>query len=208
MISGIPAALGMTVLAVLVAGCSFTFTVKSGPRRVPVTQAPYTPRTYADCFLLPRAKARAVLGIAVSRPQALPPGLCVYSLPRGLGTLNFAVTEFRSAAMALGDLRQRRSQDTGLAGMKVAPVSRLGQQAMSFTTNNDASVDVVIGTREFGASIFWDRITTQMVITLARDAVRRLTHLTPPRTVARSAAGDRALVVEDLPGAGRRAPPQ
>jgi hypothetical protein len=161
---------GVAAACVMVAGCS----AAPAPAPAPGSGRPSAPASAAACFLLSGAQMRAAVGTPVGRPDALPPGVCVHQLPHAAGTLNFDVTSFSSAAQARGSLRDEESSDSGVTGMKILPVPGLGQEAVAVTSSEGAFALVVAGTKELTVSISWPRATAQMVITLAREAARRL----------------------------------
>jgi hypothetical protein len=102
------------------------------------------------------------------------PGVCVHPLPHGIGTLDYDVTTFSSAAQARSGLRSEARSDVGASGLKIVPVPGLGQAAVAVTGQQGALALVVTGPRELTVSISWPQATYQMVVTLAREAFRRL----------------------------------
>jgi hypothetical protein len=131
-------------------------------------------KSTAACFLLSATQMQAAMRMAVGPGKPLLSGVCVHPLPHGIGTLDYDVTTFSSAAQARSALRSEERSDVGVSGLKIVSVPRLGQAAVAVTGQQGALALVVTGRRELEVSISWPETTYQMVVTLAREAFRRL----------------------------------
>jgi hypothetical protein len=156
----------------MVAGCSGTSS--SAMARAAGRSAAVSPSSSAECFLLSGAQVQAVVGLPVGLATAVLSGVCVYQFPHGAGGVNFGVASFASAAQARGDLRQTVSSDAGPTGLKVASIRGLGQEAITVLGGQAAAAIVVIGPKELTVNISLPQATSQMAITLAREAIRRM----------------------------------
>jgi hypothetical protein len=130
-------------------------------------------KSTAACFLLSETQMQAAIRMAVGPGKPLLSGVCVHPLPHGIGTLDYSVTTFSSAAQARHALQSEERSDMGLSGQKIVPVPGLGQAAVAITGQGALAL-VVTGPRELTVSISWPEATYQMVVTLAREAFRRL----------------------------------
>jgi hypothetical protein len=130
-------------------------------------------KSTAECFLLSDTQMRAATRMAVGPGKSLLPGECVHPLPHGIGTLDYGVTTFSTAAQARSALQSEERSDMGLSGQKIVAVPRLGQAAVAITGQGALAL-VVTGSRELKVSISWPAATYRMVVTLAREAFRRL----------------------------------
>ena len=156
----------------MVAGCSGASS--SAMARAAGRSAVVSPSYSPTCFLLSGAQVRVAVGLPVGPATAVSPGGCVYQFPHGAGTLGFGVASFASAAQARGDLRQTVSSDAGPTGLKVTSIRGLGQEAITVLGGQAAAAIVVIGPKELTVNISLPQATSQMAITLAREAIRRM----------------------------------
>jgi hypothetical protein len=164
----------MAAVCVLVAGCSVTAPPAAKGASGYATGAAPPQKSRAECFLLSSAEMRAAVGTAVGPAHPLP-GVCAHQLPHSVGTLDYEVTTFSSAAWADGDLRSAESSDIGTSGLRVVPIRGLGREAFALLSSQGGdSTRVVVGSRELVVSISWRRATYRMVVTLTREAFRRM----------------------------------
>jgi hypothetical protein len=88
--------------------------------------------------------------------------------------VNFGVESFSSPAQARHDLRQHEASDKGVSELTVTEVPGLGQEAITVTGSQVASVMVIVGARELVLNVSLARATSEMAVTLARDALSRM----------------------------------
>jgi hypothetical protein len=174
-IAGIAAVCVLVAGGLLVDGCSV-----AAPPASPAASG-YDPgvapaqKSRAECFLLSGAEMRAAVGTPVGPGKPLLPGVCVHQLPHAVGTLDYGVTTFSSAAHADGDLRFVESSDVGTSGLRVVPIRGLGREAFALLSSQGGDfARVVVGSKELEVSLSWNRATYRMVVTLTREAFRRM----------------------------------
>jgi len=156
----------------------------SGHRKWPSYRAaqPVTPTATATassspaaaCRLLTAAQVRHAVGRPIGHASPLPPGVCVYDLPGGAGTVNFGVTSYPSAAQARHQFEQREQADTGVRGLTVTKIRDVGQEAVTLTDSRGVSAMVLAGSKELDVDISLTGATSAMAATLAAEAIRRI----------------------------------